>query len=305
MKGLTVMFLMMSLITVGCSSRGRKPRGPLPTLDQATFASRAKKVIRDVEYARPDGNPVRLDVYPAEDQGGPAPAVIWLHGGGWSAGNKADTSAQWLTKFGYTLVSVQYRLTNRAKWPAQIYDCKAAVRFLRANAKTYNIDPSRIGVMGHSAGGHLASLLGTSGGVKELEGDLGNAAWSSRVQAAVNFAGPTDLAAWHETGVGHAADAPHSVLSELLGGPFTKNRDKAAAASPTTYVSRDDPPALLIFGERDGDVHVSQGELLAKKLKDAGAEVEFEPVIGADHGQPAGRLDINQKVLHFFELNLK
>ncbi len=303
MKAGVLMLLAASISLGGCLNN---PPRPSPELTAAGMAFSPSVVFRDVEYANPDGKPLRLDIYMAEDQSSPAPAVIWLHGGGWQGGDKAVyIMGRWLTKFGYTLVAVQYRFTDRACFPAQIYDCKAAVRFMRANAAKYNIDPARIGAMGSSAGGHLAMLLGTSGGVKELEGDLGNADQSSRVQAVVSFSGPTDLAAWHETGVIHTADTPNSILSKFLGGSFKDKQDVAKAASPITYVSSDDPPFLLIHGLVDGTVAISQAETMAEMLESDGVTVEFMPIPNANHGQANGRLDANQKVLQFFEQYLK
>ena len=271
-----------------------------------TIKRPAAKVIRDVEYAHPDDKALRLDIYPADDQDHPTAAIVWFHGGGWHGGDKgAYVMGQWFTKYGFTLVSVQYRLTPRASWPAQIYDCKAAVKFLRAHAKKYNIDASRIGAMGSSAGAHLAMLLGTSGGIVALEGTPRNAEPSSRVQAVVSLSGVSDLAAWHATGVRHTADTPDSILSKLLDGPFIENQDKAAAASPITYVTKDDPPFLLIHGVADGDVSVTLSKTLFDTLLAAGVRAEFMPVPGAAHGQANGRLDVNQRILSFLQATLQ
>lgn len=314
MKAGILMFL-TAIVSLGGCSQGSKSidetlqkatSRPVPVLDKETMAFNPARIFRNVEYAKPDDKPLRLDVYMSEDQSQPAPAIIWLHGGGWRGGDKgAYVMGRWLTKFGYTLVAVQYRLTGRACFPAQIHDCKAAVRFMRANADKYNIDPARIGVMGSSAGAHLGLLLATSGDVKELEGDLGNADQSSRVQAAVSFAGPTDLAAWYATGVNYTADTPDSIMTKFLGGPFKDNKDVAKAASPTTHISSDDPPFLLVHGRADSAVAISQAELMVEKLTAAGVKVEFMAVRGAGHGQANGRLDANQKVLTFFEQNLR
>src|SRR5262249_32279005 len=142
---------------------------------------------------------------------------------------------------GYAVASINYRLSQHAVYPAQIEDCKAAVRFLRANAKKYNLDPDHFGVWGASAGGHLVALLGTTGGGKELEGDGGNKEVSSKVQAVVNWFGPTDL-----TKMGGSHDNPDSPEAKLLGGPVQENKDKAAKANPITYVAKDAAPFLIL-----------------------------------------------------------
>ncbi len=147
---------------------------------------------KDLEYG-PHGVGNRLDLYLPPKADAPTPLVIWIHGGGWEAGNKDNPPGLGLLKKGYALASINYRLSQEAKFPAQIEDCKAAIRFLRANAKKYNLDPDHFGVWGASAGGHLVALLGTTGGVKELEGDGPNKEESSAVQAVVDWFGPTDM----------------------------------------------------------------------------------------------------------------
>src|SRR5574338_458156 len=148
--------------------------------------------LRNVEFAKPDGIALHLDLYlPANARN--APLVIWIHGGGWADGDKDNPPGLSLLKHGYALASVEYRLTDRAPFPAQIHDVKAAVRFLRANAARFGLDPERFGAWGESAGGHLAALLGTTSVRGELEGDEGVTGVSSRVQAVCDWYGPTDL----------------------------------------------------------------------------------------------------------------
>jgi acetyl esterase/lipase len=268
----------------------------------------ATKVLRDVTFTTPDKTTqLHLDLFPALDQTRPAPVVIWIHGGAWTVGDKTDCvgPALWLTTHGYTVASIQYRMSGQAAWPAFIYDCKAAVRFLRANAKQYNIDPKRVCAMGHSAGAHLAALLGTSGGVKELEGDLGNADQSSRVNAVIDIAGPIDMIAWNKTGCGTAADNPNCDMARLLGGAISQKMDVAVAASPVTYIDKTDPPFLVIQGVDDGAVPVSQGDLFVEKLKAAGVTVEYLRAPGADHGSIFYRTDYYGAVLDFLNRRLK
>jgi len=234
--------------------------------------------------------------------------VVWIHGGGWRGGDKGGGRRLVpLVENGYIGVSINYRLTHEATWPAQIHDCKAAIRWIRANAHLYNFDADRIGVWGSSAGGHLAAMLGTSGGVEPLEGELGNSGYSSRVQAACDLFGPSDIARMGEqpgpdAGLDH--DAPNSPESRLLGGPVQEMKEKARSASPLTYVGPDDPPFLIVHGTRDNVVPFAQSELLAKALKKAGVEVTLKPVEGAGHGL-RGVEGTTEDVQKFFDKHLK
>jgi acetyl esterase/lipase len=208
---------------------------------------------------------------------------------------------------GYAVTSIELRLSGEAPFPAQIEDCKAAVRWLRANAAKYNLDADRIGAAGHSGGGHLAALLGTSGGVQELEGSGDNMSYSSRVQAVCDVSGPSDLLRLY-----HDASDPStrtrrkdiSDIDALLGGPAEQNKTKAIAASPITYVSKDDPPFLIIHGENDFSVPASQGELLAAALKTAGVETTLE-ITPRGHSVGLGGPTLLPIVKAFFDKHLK
>src|SRR5208282_1821342 len=204
------------------------------------------KVLRDLDYVKDGHERHKLDLYLPEKAEGALPVVVWIHGGGWSAGSKAGCPAVPMVAQGSAVSSINYRLSQHATLPAQIEDCKAAIRWLRANAKTYHLDPDRIGVWGASAGGHLVALLGTTGGVKELEGNDGNLDQSSRVQAVVDWFGPTDF-----RNIGKQLESPNSPVSKLLGGPVSENKEKAEKASPVTYVGKDDPPFLIMHGDKD------------------------------------------------------
>jgi acetyl esterase/lipase len=208
------------------------------------------------------------------------------------------------------VASIDYRLSGEAIFPAQIEDCKGAVRWLRARAKEHGLDPNHFGAWGSSAGGHLIALLGTTGGVKELEGTVGgNAGVSSRVQAICDWYGPTDFLqmsahAPADSRIDH--DAPNSPESQLIGGPIQENRGKAARANPITFVTRDDPPFLLMHGDRDNLVPLHQSELLHDALKRAGVEVTFRRLEGAGHGGAAFQApDVLQQVVAFFDRHLK
>ncbi|HWX20842.1 MAG TPA: alpha/beta hydrolase [Candidatus Binatia bacterium] len=243
------------------------------------------KVLHDLEYGRADGKPRLLDLYLPDKSAKPVPLIIWIHGGAWMSGSKANPSpALHFAGEGYAVAHVGYRFSQEAKFPAQIHDCKAAVRWLRANAKKYNLDPKKFIAWGASAGGHLVALLGTTGGVMDLEGNVNDLKESSRVQAVIDWFGPTDF-----LHIGDAEkDSRHNSLdspeSKLIGGALLENREQAAKASPITYVSKDLPPFLIMHGDQDHTVPFSQSESFYGALKQAGVDATLVPMKGAGHG---------------------
>ena len=275
------------------------------------FATAAAPVNaqRDIVYVANGHARQKLDLFTPEKADGPVPLLIWIHGGGWSAGSKADCPPlrQSFTERGYAVASLDYRLSSDAIFPAQIEDCKAAIRWLRAHAREYNIDPDRFGVWGSSAGGHLVALVGASGGVKAFEkGEQPDV--SSRVQAVCDFFGPTDLLqmdahALADTRMKH--DPPFSPESRLIGGPIQENPDKAARANPIAYIKADDPPFLIVHGDQDPLVPIHQSQLLFEALKKAGVSVHFHTIHGSGHGQGFGGRNIADMVSGFFDKNLK
>ena len=261
---------------------------------------------RDLVYKRVNGAVLTLDLYCPEKVSGSLPVIVWIHTGGWSKGRKERCPAVALVQDGYAVASIDYRLTSTAPFPAQIEDCKAAVRWLRANASTYHLDPDHIGVWGHSAGGHLAALLGTSGGVRELEGTGDNMSYSSRVQAVCDVAGPSDLVRLYQEASQSRGDKSGKVMYDvaaLVGGSAEKNITTATAASPIHYVSKDDPPFLIIHGEIDSTVPVTQAESFAAALKAAGVETTLEIANGRGHG--AGGPKSQPMIKAFFDKYLK
>jgi acetyl esterase/lipase len=263
-------------------------------------------VQRDLVYKHVNGRAVGLDLYSPRQASGPLPVIIWLHGGGWSKGRKEGRSpAVSLVDDGYAVASVDYRLTKVAPFPAQIEDCKAAVRWLRANASKYNLDPDRVGVWGFSAGGHLAALLGTSGGVKELEGNGDNMSYSSRVQAVCVVSGPGDLLQLYRDATGPSGAEMNPkvkpALEALIGVPLEEN--KAMAASPISYVSKDDPPLLIIQGENDPTVPVSLAQSFFAALKAAGVDATLE--IGTGRGHGVGGPKFLPMIKAFFDKHLR
>jgi len=243
------------------------------------------RALKDLQYGQASGRAMLLDLYLPEKGDKPLPLIIWIHGGAWMAGSKDGPSpALRCTPNGYAVAQVGYRLSQEAKFPAQIYDCKAAVRWLRANAAKYNLDPNKFIAWGGSAGGHLVALLGTSGGVAELEGNVNDLKESSRVQAVVDWFGPTDFLHIGDAESDLRHNAPDSPESKLIGGPLLENKDQAAKASPITHVSKDAPPFLIMHGDHDRTVPFNQSELLYAALKKAGVDVTFVPMKGAGHG---------------------
>jgi acetyl esterase/lipase len=262
------------------------------------------EVVRDVVYGHGGSRALRMHlVKPKSPPPGLMPVVVYIHGGAWRSGSKEGglPLLKDLARKGYFGASIEYRFSAEAKFPAQIEDCKCAIRFLREKATEYKLDPDRVGVWGSSAGGYLAALLGTSGGVKELEGSGGWPERSSRVQAVVDWFGPTDFLTMGKNEIDHdAADSPES---QLIGGPIQENKEKTAKSSPLTYVSADDPPFLLMHGDQDNLVPPAQSERLQEALTKAGVKSVLKLLPGQRHGFKD--VDARTPVLEFFELRLK
>ncbi len=184
---------------------------------------------------------------------------------------------------GCIAASISYRLANVAAFPAQIHDAKCAIRYLRSHAESYGLDPDRIGVVGFSAGGHIAALLGTSVGVAELEGDGGWPGVSSRVHAVVDYFGPSDFPSWGAMRDYPWSNDPNDGLLMLLGGAITDRMEMARMASPVTYVSKDASPFLLIHGSKDAVVPFTQSEILRDALNKVGVEAELMTIEDGDH----------------------
>jgi acetyl esterase/lipase len=262
------------------------------------------KAERNIPYVENGHRNQVLDLFlPEQPSDKPLPLMIWIHGGAWMAGDQASPPVLYLVKKGFAVASIQYRFSQDAIWPAQAYDCKAAIRFLRANAAKYNFDPDHFGVGGDSSGGHLAAFVGTSGDVKEMEGDLGNTNVSSSVQAVVDWFGPTDVTLMAQQSGPRSMiqhDAPDSPESLLLGGPVQEKCDLARTANPLTYIDKDDPPFLIMHGNNDQLVPLGQSVILAKALIDAGVEVTMKTIPGASHEDPQFRNAESQRLIEEF-----
>jgi acetyl esterase/lipase len=215
----------------------------------------------DLNYADTTNPRQTLDLYLPKGANQPVPLLVFIHGGGWEGGNKDGGGVIFpiINDGRIAGASINYRLTNEGAHPHQIHDCKAAIRYLRANAAKYNIDPERIGVFGISAGGHLVSLLGTTSDDPALEGEVGpHLGVSTKVTCVLNFCGPTNFLTFGGKGSDIDPEKTGNAVSKLLAGPVSKQQAVAKAASPITYVSKADPPFLHIYGTKDNLVPYAQ-----------------------------------------------
>jgi acetyl esterase/lipase len=227
-----------------------------------------------------------MDIYLPTKATKPLPVILWIHGGAWMLGSKEDTPALFFMKSGFAVASINYRFSNAAIYPAQIEDAKAAVRWLRANAAQYHFDPKRIAAFGNSAGGHLAAMLGTTGDIKSLAGDLGNPKESSKVQAVVDWCGPTDfLTIAQQAGPDNRLNLSDSKgpVAKLLGGLPNKKQEIAASASPIKFVRHGDPPFLIMHGDHDHVVPIEQSSTFVDVLKASHVPVEYHVVKNGEH----------------------
>ncbi len=255
-----------------------------------------------IPFGSPDEVELLLDLEIPTNVTNP-PLVLFIHGGGWRSGSRTKNRLRWVVEHGYAVASIEYRLSSEALFPAQIHDCKGALRWLRANAATYGYDASRVIVSGTSAGGHLAALLGTSGDVAELEGTTGgNLDQSSRVQGVINYYGPSDFVKRSEN---HKAktDNPKGGVYQLLGGPVQKNLESARLASPSNYISPDDAPLLILHGDQDQTVFLDQSEHFDRLYREAGLDAHLEIFPGAGHGWKHNKRE-EALVLQFLETHV-
>jgi acetyl esterase/lipase len=271
----------------------------------ANATSSSTKTEKDVIYAEVSGQKLSLDLL-LPQQVKNAPLLVWIHGGGWRKGNKDGCPLRWLADEGYAVASINYRLTDVACFPAQIFDCKAAIRWLRANATKYGYNAERIGVGGGSAGGHLVALLGTSGGMKELEGDVGgNLDQSSRVQAVVDLFGPSDFTLTPPEKM-KAAAQPGSTLYALFGGDPAEKPELIKLASPALHVTSDDPPLLILQGTKDPTVDPQQSVHLDAVYRKAGLDSKLVLIEGAGHGGKEFYDETRRKLIkEFFDKHLQ
>ena len=279
---------------VGLIMNGRAAELVVP--DDVTFEP-------NIEYSNADNQHLQLNLARPKNTTAPRPVVLCIHGGGFRAGSREGYNKLCLSlaQRGYVAATTSYRLAPKYQFPAAVYDVKAAVRWLRANAKKYNIDPERVGVTGGSAGGHLAQFLGVTAGLKEFEGDGGNAAQSSAVTCVVNYYGPSDFTRSY----GKSVDA-HEVLPLWFGGNLEQERHKHIIGSPLPWVTPHAAPTLLVHGTEDKYVAHEQAIWMRDRLKACNVPVELLTLEGAGHGfKGADAEKADKAMIEWFDKYLK
>lgn len=268
----------------------------LIAIGQIGFAQRplpeGTRVERDIAYVKDGSERQKLDLYiPAGDEV-ERPIVVWIHGGGWARGSKANIGAcNWVIDHGYAVASVGYRLTDEAVFPSQLDDCKQAILWLREHANQYGLSKSKIVVWGSSAGGHLASMVG-------LTSDPNTT--SDNALGVIDWYGPAELLTMQRQRTLPTklnADAPDSFESKLIGGALQENQSRAIEASPVSHITADDPPFLIMHGNMDPLVSIDQSRTLAGKLKATGVDVQLVELPGAGHGGRAFQSDENRAIV--------
>lgn len=273
-----------------------------PPLDMSAYT-----FDKDIAYGSQSPKQVLDILYRTEHDDALRPAIIHIHGGGWYTGGKdGDSTLRLMHAFGergYVALSIAYRLSDEALYPAAIEDCRLAVRWLRANAAKYHIDPDRIGAMGASAGGHLSAMLAVAADEKRFDGQGGLNEFSSAVQAAVPVCPPMDLTKPLSFKLGIAND---EAVTRFLGGSAADNPEEAKWASPITYVRPGLPPMLIIHGDADRRVELVQSTDFAAKAKEVGAPCELIVVPGGKHGMGDARgPELSVRIMDFFDQHLK
>jgi len=260
--------------------------------------------VFDVPYVTGGHEAQKLDLYIPENTKSALPLLVYIHGGGWAKGDKNGCPGRGFATHGYVVASLNYRLSQDAIFPAQIEDCKAAIRFLRAHASEYKIQGDRVGVWGGSAGGHLVAMLGTTGDIRDFDTGA-NLDQPSKVQCVVDWYGPTDFLHWGEK-PNPALDTLNTGIAKLIGGTITENPEKARRASPIYFVKKDAAPFLIMHGDKDTLVPIQQSQILDAALKKVGVECKLVVIPGARHADPIFKSEPNQAlILQFFDQHLK
>lgn len=268
-------------------------------------ADTAAKTTKDIEYARVADQPLRLDLY--EPAAAKAPLLVYVHGGGWERGSKTPMPLTGLVERGYAVASLDFQPASAARFPGQVHEIKAAIRFLRATAASHGYDAQRIAIVGASSGGHLAALVGTTNGQADLEGTLGDhAKESSAVQAIVSYFGASNLTTILAQSTPFGLGVREPALKTLLGA-LPKDADAVARlASPVFHVDASDPPLLLLHGDQDPQMPINQSHELQGQYQRAGLEAEFIVVHGAGHGGDAFYTPQNlDRVAAFLDTHLR
>jgi acetyl esterase/lipase len=291
--------LLALAITIGVPATAHAGAGAIARVAEPVAAADLTNIV----YKNAGGISLKLDLFFATAPG-THPLIVWVHGGGWQSGSKANClpTRLGITGRGYHIACIDYRLTDQAIHPAQIQDVKSAIVFLRSRAAQYRIDPQRVVLWGSSAGGHLAALAGTTSGDPLFT----NNPSASTVQAVVDYYGPTDLLAMVQTPGYESHQAPDSPESKLLGGPVLQVPERATAASPATYVTAGDPPFFIAHGTADPVVPPQQSSLLRDALRAVGVPVSYTSIAGAGHGGPPfSTAQLTDAVLLFLQQHLQ
>ncbi len=279
------MTLLSIVIATGLTACGsNETEAKKPTASQEV----QPRVIENLSYVDKDKSAAHvMDLYFPAGEHEKLPLIVWIHGGAWSGGDKEPSPMMPLLVKGFAIAGLNYRLAPDYKFPAQIHDCKAAIRFLRKHADKYGFDKNRIGVFGISAGGHLAALLGATNGVKELEGNVGVLDEKSDVQAVCDWCGPGNLLTLHEQAGpkdqldNDSEDAP---VTKFLGGQAKEKKELARAASPVTYLKPGlKVPCLIMHADKDPVVPYAQSRELYEAWKKTGAPVRLESIKSDQH----------------------
>jgi acetyl esterase/lipase len=297
----TKSLLFFFFLTVGCS-----------------FGQQYSNSWKDINYAGDSMKYHMLDIYLPAKESRSYPAIIVIYGSAWFGNNLKGSDLKTLAKplldAGFAVIMPNHRSSADAKFPAQINDIKAAIRFVRANASKYSIDATFIGITGSSSGGHLSALVGTSGLVKnytvgsttvDIEGNIGAyTSVKSTVDAVVDWFGPTNFLMMESCGSTLKHNAPNSPESSLIGGPIQDNKDKCALANPITYIDSNDPPFLILHGDKDPLVPHCESEMLNDALNKAGVSSRFVLVPNAQHGPGLFEDTYYKMMVDFFKTNL-
>ena len=292
-------------------------QNPGPTQSGIEFS----KNWLDVDYVGDGIKGHKLDIHLPKNGKAPFPIIVCIYGSAWFSNNSKTTTFSWglgqrLLKEGFAVVSINYRSSNDAKFPAQINDVKAAIRYIRANSSVYSLDSNFIGIAGWSSGGHLSALTGTTNALKsatingldvDIEGNLGEFTQaSSKVNAVVDWFGPTDFLIMDSCGgSSFKHDDENSPESSLIGVAIQKNKDRVALANPNNYANRSNPPFLIFHGDEDASVPHCQSERLYSKLRQEGVRSELVIVRGGQHGPGVLIEKYYDKMVAFFKVELK
>ena len=304
-----IVFVLVLLVAEETSNWG-------PQAATNSFAVEYSKNWVDINYAGDTTRSHMMDIYLPAEKKISYPVVVLIYGSAWFSndlkGNDMETIGSILLKNGFAVVTPNHRSTLEAKYPAQIHDIKAAIRFIKANASLYQLDTCFIGVTGTSSGGHLAALAGTTGSIKnftvnattmDIEGEVGNFTnYSSAVNAVVDWFGPTDFQMLDVCGSTIIHNSANSPESRLIGGPIQKNFDKCALANPVTFIDKEDPPFLIFHGDGDLLVPYCQSEILHTALQKAHVSSEFVLIRNGKHGRGVMK-EVYYKMMAEFLLN--